>query len=62
MNLWNYGLQTSWLEKYLESYVPEYPPKVNMLKCAKHWWIMYDTTFVIFFHHYQKIELPRFHS
>ena len=47
----NYGLQKTWLDKYLKSPISEHRSRVNMLKGLKHFWNLHDSTFIIFFHH-----------
>ena len=46
-----YGFWKTWLDEYLKSPISEHPSAVNMLKCAKHCWNLYISTFIIYFYH-----------
>ena len=51
----NYSLSKTRLHQSLKSAVSEHPSTVNMLKGLKHLWNLYESTFIIFFHHSQDI-------
>ena len=48
MYFWNYGMQETWLDKYLKSPVSEHPSTVNMLKTPKHFWYLHESSSNIF--------------
>ena len=51
MYFWNYGMQETWLDKYLKSPVSEHPSTVNMLKTPKHFWYLHESSSNIFYRH-----------
>ena len=51
MDLRNYGLRNTWLEKCLKKSVSEYRSIVNILNTPKHCWNLHDSTFIRFFYH-----------
>ena len=46
-----YRLTKTWLDHYLKSAISELLLTVNMLKCPKDLWNLYENTFIIFFHY-----------
>ena len=51
MYFWNYRLSKAWLDHSLKSVVSEHPSTVNTLNGPKHLQNVYESTFVISFHH-----------
>ena len=51
MYFWNYRLSKAWLDHSLKSVVSEHPSTVNTLNGPKHLRNVYESTFVISFHH-----------
>ena len=49
----NYGLQKTCLDKCIKFRVSEHCLKVNMLKGHKHCRNVPDSTFIMFFHHFE---------
>ena len=45
---WSYGLQKTWLDKFLKSPISEGPPTSNMVNEPKHFSKLNDSPFAIF--------------
>ena len=49
----NYGLAKTWLDQCLKSHFSENPSKINMVNAPKHSKNLKDSTFTIFFDHWE---------
>ena len=51
MYFWTYGLQKTWLDKFLKSLVSEDSSTSNIVNASKHFWNLNDSIFIIFIDH-----------
>ena len=49
----NYRMSKTWIDHSLNSAVSQHPSTVNMLKGPKHLWNLQESTFIIFFYHFE---------
>ena len=52
----NYRLSKTWLDHSVKSAVPEHPSTVNMLKVPKHLRNLDESTFILFFVTWRRIN------